>query len=372
MTEQQRTSSERLLGLDHLRAIAIIMVFIFHYGRLFPHPEWTYNISRFGWTGVDLFFVLSGYLITNQLLQKLAHKQGISLKEFYIKRFFKILPPYLLVLLAYFLFPSFRERESLAPLIKYLTFTQNIGLDVSTNGTFSHAWSLCIEEQFYIFMPLILVALYHFKKLKMGYLLIVFLFIAGLLIRMYCWNVKVHSLTDDSTAVINWYKWIYYPTFCRLDGLLVGVSIAGIFCYYEKSKAKILLNGNLLTIAGVFVLICGYFLCVNQESFVASVFGFPCVSLGYGLGVTSAIVPSSLIFNISSSLTGTIARLSYSIYLVHKITIHLTQTYFYSNYIDKESNLMLIISIINTFILSFIINRIIEIPARKFRESIVK
>lgn len=55
----------KLWGLDHLRALAIILVFFFHYGRLFPHPEWTTTLGKFGWTGVDLFFVLSGYLISS-------------------------------------------------------------------------------------------------------------------------------------------------------------------------------------------------------------------------------------------------------------------------------------------------------------------
>lgn len=55
-------NSTKLHGLDHLRALAITLVIVYHYGHLFPHPEWTNTVSEFGWTGVDLFFVLSGYL----------------------------------------------------------------------------------------------------------------------------------------------------------------------------------------------------------------------------------------------------------------------------------------------------------------------
>jgi len=140
-----------LFGLNHLRALAISGVFLYHYARLFPHPEWTNTLSKFGWTGVDLFFVLSGYLISSQLFAKMAQQKNISFKDFFIKRFFRIIPAYLVIVLLYFLFPSFREREAPAALWKYLTFTQNIGLDLRTQGTFSHAWSLCIEEQFYLF-----------------------------------------------------------------------------------------------------------------------------------------------------------------------------------------------------------------------------
>ena len=158
--------NNRLFGLDHLRALAIILVFVYHYGRLFPHPEWTNSISKFGWTGVDLFFVLSGYLIASQLFAKIAQERKISFKEFFLKRFFRIIPAYIVVVTTYFLFPSFREREALAPLWKYLTFTQNLGLDAVRQGTFSHAWSLCIEEQFYFFFPMILITLVYFKGIK--------------------------------------------------------------------------------------------------------------------------------------------------------------------------------------------------------------
>lgn len=127
MNEQtmvMETKWQKLFGLDHLRALAIIMVFVFHYGHIFPHPGWTNSISSFGWTGVDLFFVLSGYLIASQLFASVAKTGTFSLKEFFIKRFSRILPAYFVVVALYFLFPLLREHEALAPLWKYLTFTQ--------------------------------------------------------------------------------------------------------------------------------------------------------------------------------------------------------------------------------------------------------
>src|ERR1043166_4950156 len=116
-------------ALDHLRALAITLVFIYHY-RLFPHPEWVDTIGSFGWTGVDLFFVLSGYLIAGQLFSQVHQYGRISLGDFYLKRFFRIIPAYLAVVAVYFSIPTFREVEALAPLWKFLTFTQNLGLDL--------------------------------------------------------------------------------------------------------------------------------------------------------------------------------------------------------------------------------------------------
>src|ERR1700742_650509 len=98
----------KLLGLDHLRAFAITYVVLFHY-QFFGHPDWVKSIASFGWSGVDLFFVLSGFLISGQLFATIAKGRKISLSEFFIKRFFRIIPPFLVVFAVYFIFPSARE-----------------------------------------------------------------------------------------------------------------------------------------------------------------------------------------------------------------------------------------------------------------------
>ena len=70
---------EKLLGLDHLRALAIVAVFFFHY-KFFGHPAWQPAITSFGWTGVDLFFVLSGFLIAGQLFNAVAKGAPIPMR----------------------------------------------------------------------------------------------------------------------------------------------------------------------------------------------------------------------------------------------------------------------------------------------------
>ncbi len=362
------STNKKLYGLDHLRALAIILVFLYHYGRLFPHPEWTNAISTFGWSGVDLFFVLSGYLIASQLFQKIAHQQKISFKQFFIKRFFRIIPAYLVVVALYFLFPFFREREALAPLWKYLTFTQNIGLDVNKNGTFSHAWSLCIEEQFYLFLPLLLIALVNFKLIKKGFWLLIALFVFGILIRWYSFN---HFDLSNNDNWVDWSKWIYYPTWCRLDGLLVGVSIAALLQFKPVFSKKILNYGNALLLGSLVLFATAYFFCGNQESFAASVFGFPLVDIGYGIVVLCALSNKSFLYRFKSTITSKIAALSYGIYLIHKIVIHVTQNQLIKFKIDDNSNLMFFICIVTVFIVSLILNETIEKPFLKLRKKIL-
>ena len=100
---------EKLYGLDHLRAFAIILVFFFHYYIVSDgEPEWLPDVASFGWTGVDLFFVLSGFLISSQLFLQIKNGQLISFKVFFIKRFFRIVPAYLATVGIYFCFPYFR------------------------------------------------------------------------------------------------------------------------------------------------------------------------------------------------------------------------------------------------------------------------
>ncbi|MBV9963658.1 MAG: acyltransferase [Parafilimonas sp.] len=361
--------SHKLHGLDHLRAFAIMFVFFFHYGRLFPHPEWTNSISTFGWTGVDLFFVLSGYLIASQLFKKIAQQNKISVKEFFIKRFFRIIPIYLFVVALYFLFPFTHEREALAPLWKYLTFTQNIGLNIQTQGTFSHAWSLCIEEQFYLFFPLILIAATHFKISKNAYWLLILLFVFGFCIRAFCYNQYVK--TNDENSWQQWYKYIYYATWSRLDGLIVGVSIAALLQFKPVISNSILQQGNKILLAAAVIFTVTYFLLGDEQSFAASVFGFPLVDIGYGFIVLAALSPKCFLYKYESKITNKIAVLSYGIYLVHKIVIHVIQTQFSNLNIHDDSNAMLAICIATVFITSFILNETIEKPFLKLRKKIL-
>lgn len=370
MSHHHSTSSRRLHGLDHLRAFAIIFVVLYHYGRLFPSPEWITSIGEFGWTGVDLFFVLSGYLIAAQLFAKMATGTPISFSAFFIRRFFRIIPVYWIVVAVYFLLPSFREREAPAPLWKYLTFTQNLGLDLRSQGTFSHAWSLCIEEQFYLLLPLILIILARSLTAKKGWVLLFVLFLAGFSARIYSWYELVAPFAEGNFWIY-WYKWIYYPTYCRLDGLLIGVAIAAIFQFKPVWREKIQKRGNLFLLAGILMLAIAYFVCQQEGTFIASVFGFPLVDSSYGLIVIGAICPGSFLYNVKSVITARIAVLSYVVYLTHKIVIHLTQEQISKLHIEKNSNVMFLSCMGVALLVGYLLNIVIEKPLVRLRDRVL-
>lgn len=367
----ENKSAEKFYGLDHLRALAIFLVFFFHYFILSGgEPKWLPDYAKFGWTGVDLFFVLSGFLISSQLFLKIKQGEKISYKEFFLKRFFRIIPAYLIVVGIYFIVPIFREKESLPPIWKFLTFTQNFGTNLKDFGTFSHAWSLCVEEHFYFFLPIILILLQAKNLFKKSYWLLLILFLFGFAIRIYSWNNFYMPKINDENSWLYWYKFIYYPTYNRLDGLLVGVSIAGIYQFLPNLWNKIARFGNLNIIMSIIFLTCAFFLCNEQQTFYASIFGFPLIAIGYGFLVIGAISPKSFLFKWKSKTTTFIATLSFALYLTHKGIIHITQKLLENT--KLESNTILIICIGTIIIGAYLLNLIIEKPFMKLRNRIIE
>jgi Acyltransferase family len=160
MTASSRAASlaparPRSVGADLLRALAILLVMLWHLPKP-ATPALLGALKPYGWIGVDLFFVLSGYLIGTQLLTPLVRGERVNLRAFFVRRSFRILPAFLVVLCVYVFVPVTRETSAMEPAWRFLTFTMNFGLNFAENGTFSHAWSLCVEEHFYLILPLLL------------------------------------------------------------------------------------------------------------------------------------------------------------------------------------------------------------------------
>lgn len=287
-----------------------------------------------------------------------------------MKRVFRIIPAYAVVLLLYFLVPSFKEWESLPPLWRFVTFTQNFGLDLSKTRTFSHAWSLCIEEQFYFVLPLLSLLFLHFKAGKKAALLIPVLFIAGFIFRILSWQKAAQFIDTDSFG-IEWYKWVYYPTYNRLDGLLAGISIAGMCRFYPAVKQFIDKRGNLLLLTGLALLTCAYFLCLEPFSFGASVFGFPLASIGYGCCVAAAISSSCFLSRFRSRISFWIATLSYGIYLIHKAIIHQVQAHCTHAGLASDSSIVFLISVAASILGALLLYYVIERPFMAYRRRLL-
>lgn len=364
--------SERFYGLDHLRAVAIILVLLFHY-RAFKHPLWIETIGKFGWTGVDLFFVLSGFLISGQLFKEMKNEGTIHLRRFYIKRFFRIVPPYFFTLFLYFTLPFFREREALPPLWKFITFTQNYGLNVIDLGTFSHAWSLCIEEQFYLILPLILILIMPSRLFKFLAGILVLVIIFSIITRLILWNISIAGIDPNSLKFWRlWYMKIYYPTHTRLDGLATGVLIGYFMEYSSWFKRMVHQNGNRLFLAGIALLGAAFWICNEQASEIASVWGFTWVAVSYGFILMSAVSPSSFLSRRKLYMTSELAALSYAVYLSHKGIIHMIQMLFERLGYETTDSVCLFICFMGCLLGALLYRIFIEKPCAGMKERILK
>jgi peptidoglycan/LPS O-acetylase OafA/YrhL len=241
--------NQRLNGLDTLRALAITIVLFFHYMVVVSNENTFGYVTRIGWMGVDLFFVLSGYLIGNQILSAIANKENFSLKSFYIRRLLRTLPNYYVVFALYFIFPAMLTGLATAPIWKFLTFTQNF--EFRPYVTFSHSWSLCIEEQFYLIFPLVFMLIAQSKHfVTLAWLAIIFGMFLGLATRLYVW----YAYGESSMDARDYYQHIYYSSFTRFDELLPGIAIAMVKNFHPAQFIQVLKKSNLVFWVGALII----------------------------------------------------------------------------------------------------------------------
>jgi peptidoglycan/LPS O-acetylase OafA/YrhL len=222
--EQPAVAAGHMPDLDGLRAIAVSLVLVEHFVAVCVPAGFVQNLCWFGWSGVDLFFVISGFLIGGILLD---HRSAANYyRVFYIRRFFRIIPLYALLLapLAVVLLLGWQNRfaghgleaAGWGTVLLYVFFQQNLGnhLFFATPGYLGPAWSLAIEEQFYLLLPPLVRRLTRASLLK----LIVAAIVTAPLLRT--------ALVLGFPAA----RWARFaPTMllpCRWDVLLLGLLVA--------------------------------------------------------------------------------------------------------------------------------------------------
>jgi peptidoglycan/LPS O-acetylase OafA/YrhL len=308
-------SGSRKPGLDLLRALAIVLVVFYHaglFGLALPH-DW----QRFGWVGVDLFFVLSGYLIGGQLLAQLQKRKGVKLGRFYARRALRILPAYLVVVAVYFCLPKWREFPTISPLWKFLLSVQNINLHGGT--AFSHAWSLAVEDQFYLLLPLLLLLLS--RSSKAASLVPGFIVVAGLVLRAYL--AHQHPGATGGVSYREYQVWIYYPTWTRLDPLVFGVALAAIEQYRASWWSRLTGWATWLWLPGLAAIMYGLYLGEADLTIATCVWQLPLIALGMAMLLVCSLSPRLPISRVELPGAAFLASIAYSVYLSHKLVIHL-------------------------------------------------
>jgi peptidoglycan/LPS O-acetylase OafA/YrhL len=301
----------RIKQLDGLRGIAVILVLLFHYlNNSYSNSESTYlnqfeisisKITSIGWVGVNLFFVLSGFLIATTLLNN--RKSSSFFSTFYLRRFSRIIPIYFLLLLLYFFFASYFKYidtvlfEKPIPLYHYFLFIQNFVM--SSQGHFgpnalTPTWSLAVEEQFYLLIPFLIFYLTD-KQL------------------LFCCLLLMSTSPIFRFYSSNWYQ-EYTHFLSRMDAPCYGVLAALLI---KNKNWWIFLKKNLFILFGTFIILIFLFLvmhfkCLNH-SIISIVFFFAL------LGILELQANHFIYKLLSSKLFTTIGLYSYFIYLYHQL-----------------------------------------------------
>jgi len=315
----------RMPGLDLARAIAILWVMVFHsrgVGLLPQNP-----VSNYGWMGVDLFFVLSGFLICGQLLQAVGQGERPLMAGFYARRAFRILPVYALVAGLYLMVPPLRELPAIQPAWQFATFTENLFFDESVGKAFSHVWSLCVEEHFYLAAPLIAALAVWPRARRFGWPLLAVLVVGGVALRAGLWLRLPHEGAATGHYVPGYLREIYYPTWCRLDGLLAGAALAAVRVFHPQAWAAVLQRPWLCLTFAAGGMALSFWLFRARFSLEATTLGFPVLAASLAALVAGLASPRLGMRHPAWGAAGFVAAISYSLYLCHKAIFHLVQTF---------------------------------------------
>ena len=228
-------ANDRISSIDIFRALAIIPVVIYHFDGYLPY----------GYLGVDLFFLISGLLVGGILTKLFLSDEEINLPKFLLQRGFKIWPSYYFFLafgslIAYFFFRKI-SPEQIIPfheIKRYIFFYENY-IGVPIHKTFDHIWSLCVEEHFYILLPvgLILIGLLFKNKKRSLFIFLIVTIILGFLF-------KIASLKFTNG------KDTYSGTHNRIDALAWGVMLNLVIISFGE-KLRNLKRSYWITFLGI-------------------------------------------------------------------------------------------------------------------------
>lgn len=331
----------RAVGPDVLRSQAILLVMLVHL-PVEATPLFLVEIRTYAWLGVDIFFVLSGYLIGTQLFKEVSRTGGVDLKSFYMRRSFRIFPAFFVVLGLYTAFPLLRDAPTMQPIWSFTTFTVNLNFDPRIGRAFSQAWSLCVEEHFYLVLPVLVIALHRRTSLGGMVILAGAVVVGGMVLRYMLWENQVGTLVAadkvrDAFAV--YLRDVYYPTYTRLDGLVFGVLLAAARFFKPDLCGRYAPPRVALPIGIVFVLaalvlfsirgpLAGTNLFLVFQAQLGSVAGFPLISLGIALILNAMLDTENRLRRWPVPGAVMVATMSYSLYLTHKSVFHVDRLVF--------------------------------------------
>ncbi len=374
MNDRKQISAKRFFGLDFLRALSISLL-------LFSHSSWIYNSSGIlgkmqdasGFLGVELFIVLSGFLIGGMLYKQFLH-ENYTIKDaglFITRRLMRVLPSYYLVILIitiiYLLFGF-----SVTEVWKYPLMIQNFSSPIP--AFFPESWSLPVKEMGYIFVVIILLVVSKtfikaskqvlFLTVVIG--LIAFTFLLKLYYDIHSANLQLRIWSFTVRSVV-----IY-----RIDSVLIGVLFGYFYNNYKEfimSKRKLFLAVGLLLFLVLFLCIVVFKLRLTNASWFWNILCLPLVSTAICLFIPFLLNWKSPPQAIGNGITF-VCNIAYSIYLLHYSVVLFLLIYFIDtkDFSLWQLNLFAILYLSITVGLSYLFYTYFEKPINQFRAKNLK
>lgn len=347
--------------IDFLRGIAILLTLFRHA----PYKSIFLLMKQIGWIGVDLFFVLSGFLVSGLIFDEYAKTNKFDGKQFLIRRGFKIYPAFWFLIICSMLFSYFTTNTiDYLYVLRDFFFVQNYFHD--NNIT----WSLCVEEHFYFLIVFLFILIIKFAKNINKAILVssVIIILYGILAK----TILFFQNKDFSNHTH------MFPTHLRIDSLMIGLLIAHLFRNHQYIIEFIVKNKTVFYFSILPGLSLPFIWNIDKfpDQLYLSCFGLPFISLSFGIllillmkenNFEGAVTKLSGHF-IFRSIT-TIGFYSYSIYLWHilarDILIHSIYRYF--NYINGY--LLVLVYFFSTITIGITLGKLIEIPFLKIRDK---
>ena len=348
-------------AIDGLRAVAVIAVMLYHLG---------FSWIPGGFLGVDLFFVISGYVITRLLLDSIQRSGGLDLRAFYKARIRRLFPPLVFMIFVTIIYISIWAPETMRRFVSdspfallggmnwWLVFRHTDYFDtISRPPLLQHTWSLGVEAQFYLIWPLILLlVLRQFGKAKIPGAALFIAAISGIALLLVSFEVDAANASQVSH--------VYFGTDTHSIGLFLGAALAVSWVPQNlqeqvNRRAQDFIDG--IGVIG-FVGLLGVFLLVNENDPTLYKLAFPLAGL-FGCAILTSIVhPASRFAPILSSKVAVwIGERSYAIYLWHWVVFQLTRPT-----VDLEGSTWALyaLRILVVFALADISLRLVELPVR--------
>ena len=353
---------QHIPAIDGLRAIAVTAVIFYHLG---------FTWIPGGFLGVDLFFVISGYVITRLLLDSIARSGGLDLRGFYKARARRLLPPLIFMIVVTVFYISIWAQDSVKRFLSdtpfsltgvmnwWLVFKQQDYFEaIGRPPLLQHTWSLAVESQFYLIWPvLLLLILKRFGKKVIP--------IAALAIALFSGTALfLVSLQLDATSTVSH---VYFGTDTHSIGLFLGAALA-VSWIPQNFKSEVSTRAqNFIDFIGVFGLvgILGSFLLIDASSPTAYKIAFPLAAIFGAAIITSIVHPASRFAPIlQNRVLLWIGERSYAIYLWHWVVFQITRP---RVDIDGQDWALIALRILVVLALADISLKLVELPIRSGR-----